>query len=92
MATRTGKLPESDVTRHSRTAWSLSSTGLSMKYCRLGAVNRRASSVGKSWVAAFHVESAGSRKETDIGSDSSPRIQTNDAGMFRWAWVSSTWE
>ena len=71
-----------------RTSWALSSVGLSMKYCRLGAVKVSGSRVGASCVATFHSGRSG-RKVTLTARVPSPRAHMNVAGMLRWAWVRS---
>ena len=67
----------------------LNSTGLSSRYDRLGAVKVSGSSDGYNWVATRQSRSAGGMNRTVAGRASIPTPQSNEAGMFRCAWVSS---
>ena len=68
-----------------RNDWSLSSVGLSIRYCRFGAVKVQGSSVGKSCVAGFQLEPAGGANVTRTGRASRPRAHISVAGMFMCA-------
>ena len=58
----------------------LSSAGLSIRYCRFGAVKVAGSAVGNSCVAMFHPGC--SSKVTRAGRDSNPRAHMSAAGML----------
>ena len=66
-----------------------SSVGLSMKYCRFGAVNVHGSDVGKSCVPTFQFDPAGGENVMRIASFSWPIAHMNVAGMFMCACVVS---
>ena len=90
MATRTvASLPSPPRTVNVRIVCALSSVGLSIRYCRFGAVNVHALSVGKSCVATTHDEPFGGSKVTRTLRASRPRAQSSVAGMFMWACVGS---
>ncbi len=90
MASRTVSRPPSGrATVQVRSAKSLSSTGLSIRYWRSGAVKRSASAVGRSWVATRHPDMPGRTKCTATGAASRPRAHAQAAGPLRCAWVSS---
>src|SRR5262245_60101291 len=89
MAMRNVGCREPSDTVNVRSANELSSDGLSIRYCRFGAVKVCASAPGNSCVPTRQLEPAGGSKRTFTGRVSIPRAHIRAAGMLTCAWVGS---
>src|SRR5262245_65620677 len=85
MAMRNVGWREPSATVNVRTANELSSDGLSIRYCRFGAVKVCASPPGNSCVATRQLEPAGGSNRTFTARVSRPRAHINAAGMLMGA-------
>jgi hypothetical protein len=68
----------------------LNSVGLSIRYCRFGAVKLKLSAPASNCVATFHDEPDGRSKWRRIVRRSRPRAHMMAAGMLMWACDAST--
>ncbi len=84
------RVPGAPATRNVRRPKPLNSVGLSIRYCRFGAVKVNASGPGSSCVATRHDAPAGGSKRTVARRSSRPRAHISADGMLMCACVLST--